>query len=555
LNANRFLTVTGSALLAAGALAAGHAFAALPGCTAGALSALNVPSVTVTSAADVAATATAPEYCHVLGSVASPSGNPNGDGFSFDLPAGWNGRFLMGGGGGFTGSTNGPNVSALSQGYAVASTDTGHTVGNATFAITAPHVRAEGAVIDYFYLAMHNVTVAGKQMTREFYKSPSIKYSYFQGCSTGGRQALMEARRYPEDFDGIIAGDAFSTHHLVLEQLKGELALLQPGAYIPASLAPAIDAAVYAECDAKDGVKDSLIQNPPACGFNPQTIVCGAPGVSPSACLSQAQADALKNYIRPITTGDGHQVIPGYPITDLGGGDGMQIWFLGLTVPVSGSEPWGSPFGPPFSWSFADQTLKYLVYEDPNYDTFNFGMSPDGRIDGRSLELWDKMTRAGNADDPEALQPFLRKGGKLLIYHGFSDGGLSPYRTIDLYKELADRAGGYRDLQRDARLFLVPGMHHCAGGPGPNVFDTLTPLQKWVENGVAPDAIPASHFTGTTVDRTMPLCKFPEQARYSGKGDVKNAANWSCPDHDRSLLHIGPNGAEAGLSAGEESDD
>ena len=545
-------TIVGVGLIAAALAAAPAAQAAIPGCTTAAVSALGVPGVAITSATDVAAAPPAPEYCHVLGSVASPSGNPTGDGFALDLPANWSGRFLMSGGGGFVGSVNAPNPSALAQGFAVASTDTGHRGGNASFALTAPHVPAQGAITDYFYLAVHNVTEAGKRLATSFYGATGIRFSYFQGCSTGGRQALMEAERFPDDFDGIIAGDAFMTHHLVLAQLKGELALLEPpGAFIARSQLDAIDAAVYADCDARDGVKDNLIQNPQACEFEPKRLLCGKNGNVPPNCLTQDQVGALRNYIRPITDEKGRVILPGYPVSDLGGPDGMALWFLGAAPPVNfaGPEPWTNP---PLSWSFADQTLKYFVFQDPSFNTFTFGLSPEGVIDAPSLAIYDQMTSAGNADDPEALRAYLNRGKKLLIYHGFSDGGLSPFPMIQFYKDLADGTPKhYRGLQESARLFLVPGMHHCAGGPGPNVFDTLTPLADWVESDVPPNGIIASHFAGNNranaVDRTMPLCMFPQQARYSGHGNVNDAANWSCPDGDHSLLKVGRDGSDAGL--------
>src|SRR5262249_42625078 len=157
-------------------------------------------------------------------------------------------------------------------------------------------------------------------------------------------------------------------------------------------------------------------------------------------------------------------------------------------------QPWTSP---PFSWNFADQTLRYLVFQDPSFNTFDFGMTNEGVIDSGSLAIYDQMTAAGNVDDLEALQAYLSRGKKLLIYHGFSDGGLTPYPTIQLYKDLAQtHPKHYGGLQQSARLFMVPGMHHCSGGPGPNVFDTLTPIQQWVENDVAPNGIVATHFVG-----------------------------------------------------------
>jgi feruloyl esterase len=238
-------------------------------------------------------------------------------------------------------------------------------------------------------------------------------------------------------------------------------------------------------------------------------------------------------------------------VSDLAGSDGMALWFLGSAPPVNftGPQPWTSP---PFSWFFADQTLKYLVFQDPNFNTFDFGLSNTGVIDSGSLAIYDQMTAAGNGDDAEALRAYLNRGKKLIIYHGFSDGGLSPLPMIQFYKDLAQETPKhFEGLQESARLFMVPGMHHCSGGPGPNVFDTLTPLQQWVENDVAPNGIIATHFVGNNrnnpADRTMPLCMFPQQARYSGRGDKNDAANWSCPDGDEKLLKIGKNGSDAGL--------
>ena len=218
------------------------------------------------------------------------------------------------------------------------------------------------------------------------------------------------------------------THRLVLQQLKGELALLEPPtAFLSAPQVAAIDAAVYADCDARDGVQDNLIQNPQACEFEAKRLLCGKNGNVAPSCLTQDQVDAVKNYIRPITDHKRRVILPGYPVSDLAGSDGMAVWFLGSSPPVNftGPQPWTSP---PFSWFFADQTLKYLVFQDPNFNAFDFGLSNTGVIDSGSLAIYDQMTAAGNGDDAEALRAYLNRGKKLIIYHGFSDGGLSPSR-------------------------------------------------------------------------------------------------------------------------------
>jgi feruloyl esterase len=316
-----------------------------------------------------------------------------------------------------------------------------------------------------------------------------------------------------------------------------------------------IDTAVYASCDAADGVADHLIQNPAVCAFDPNTLVTPSCTASDLTCLTAEQAITLRSYFSPLRNQRGHVIYPGESVSDLGGPGGAALWTIGFTPPIdfTAKEPWGGTgFAPaPLSWQFVDHITQFLVERDPSFDVRTFDVSLGGVVSDAALGLWDRRTEAGDGDVPTNFESFIKLGKKLVIYHGYSDPALPAFRTIQFYRDLEQSTrGGYRELQDNVRLFMVPGMQHCGGGPGPNTFDTLTALENWVERGVAPDSLIAAHFTGDTVDRTMPLCKFPEQARYSGAGDVDDAANWSCPVNDRGLLDIGPNGALAGLSHG-----
>jgi feruloyl esterase len=240
---------------------------------------------------------------------------------------------------------------------------------------------------------------------------------------------------------------------------------------------------------------------------------------------------------------------------------GMDFWTTGVVPPTVGfnaPEPWdNSGFTPsPIGWQFTDHFIQYVVERDPNFDMRTY-VHKTGEVSDAELRLFDRRSEAGDGDVPEKLLRFIEKGKKLIIYHGTSDPALAATRTMKYYEDLAEKAEmSYGQLQENVRLFMVPGMHHCVGGPGPNFFDTLTPLDNWVDHGVKPDAILATHFVNNTppaVDRTMPLCKFPEEARYMG-GDVNSATSWSCPANDRGMLDVGANGKSAGLSADQMRD-
>jgi feruloyl esterase len=518
-------------------------------CKAAALSALRVPNMTITSATDVPAAAPNPQYCDVNGSVATSGegAGPNSAGFEAMLPANWNGKFIFNGVGGLAGSLNSSanpvdQALFLSRGYATAITDTGHQSADPTWEFTSPGEPNTPKVIDYFYRAVHEVTLAAKQLVKDYYHTATISHSYFDGCSNGGKMGLLEAMRFPSDYDGVISGspwlDPVGTS---LWSLKNTKALLD--AYIPLPVFATVGAAIAKQCDATDGVSDGLIQNPAKCSFNPDALV--------PETLTQKQADALKLILKPVRDEKGNVIYPGSSVGNLGQDNRSPRGPVNqLETPAANpasARPWGDAT-PPGNWNLATGILLALGYYDTRVD-LNHAIENNGVVQPDPLKLVYERLAADIPDDPSRYGAFFAAGGKLLIYHGYEDLIISPYSSIWFYEDLAEKNGGYEKLQGHARLFMAPGMQHCVGGSGPNTFDTLSALEKWVEKGAAPDAIVASHSTNNVVDRTMPLCRFPEQARYKGSGDVTDSANWTCPQQDQSLLAVGLNGTQAGVDA------
>lgn len=536
----------------------GAASAATSPCSAASINALRVSRMTVTSATDVPAAAANPEYCDVRGSVDTGGNQAR---FRIQLPVNWNQKLLFYGVGGTGGSELASSANpvdsakALGKGYATAITDTGHQNTNnadASFALTAPGSVNKAALDDYLFRAAHQVTVAAKDLLKSFYGTRPAR-AYFDGCSNGGRMGLIEATRYPKDYDGIIAGDPTVSQLQVLALLKGAKAFLNPvGARIPVAMLPVIDAAYTASCDAVDGVTDGLVQNTARCSFDPQTLVCA--GGNASNCLTQDQANGLKNYLRPLTDEKGNVVVRAFSGSDLSEGN-IQTYALGPNAPIdpNAAEPWGT-LQPARGWALGDTFVKYVVERDPDFNTQDFQVSVDGVVARDALKLYASRTQKGTADNPDDYKDFLRGGRKLILYHGLGDKALSPYVTMKLYAGLADAQGGYDRLQQSARLFIAPGMQHCGGGHGPNSFDTLTALENWVENGVAPDSLLATHFMNNNralpADRTMPLCAFPVEATYKGSGNVNDAANWTCTQNER-MLEVGTEGVQAGVGSEE----
>jgi pimeloyl-ACP methyl ester carboxylesterase len=520
-------------------------------CTVDALTALEVHKMTVASATDVPAAGQLPAFCDVKGSVETEG---NSAGFEIRLPANWNGKFVFFGVGGLGGNTI-PSASrtevegSLRDGYASAVTDTGHTAAptDASWALISPGVPNTPKLLDYYYRAAHEVAVAAKQLVMAFFSAKEIKRAYFDGCSNGGRMALMEAERYPDDYDGIVAGAPFMNAAAIFPTVMRD-GHLSSSNFIPGSALDAVDQAVNASCDASDGARDGLIQNPAMCAFNTKSLVCK--GDSTATCLTQPQADSLQPYFRAVRDSHGNLLYPGWSVSDLSGRAGAAFWTFGREKPdFDRADLWTT--NAPLGWLFAQNIIRYMVELDPKYNVRTFDVNTDGVVGDAALKLFNERMELLAVGDPAKLQAFRDKGKKLLMYHGFSDPALSPFRTIELYEQLATAtSGSYPNLQKSVRLFMVPGMQHCGGGPGPNSFVMLPALDKWVDAGAAPEQILATKYLNDDpsqgVARTMPLCKFPQQAKYKGAGDVNDAASWFCADQP-SLLSVGLNGVEAGL--------
>ena len=428
-----------------------------------------------------------PEFCRVQATL-TPSADSDIK-VEVWLPAsGWNGKFQAVGNGGWAGIISyGPLGAAVRGGYAAASTDTGHVGGSASFALGHPE-----KLTDFAYRAVHEMTITSKAIIANFY-GDGPRYSYWNGCSTGGRQGLKEAQKFPADFDGIIAGAPanYQMHLGVWSVAVAQAVHKEPASYIPPEKYPAIHKAVLEACDSLDGLRDGLIQDPTRCHFDPKTIQCA--GEDSPACLTAPQVEAARKIYTPLKNSrTGEEIFPGLePGSELG---------------------WAGPAGPNAA-AVATDTFTYLVYKDPNWDWHTLNPDTDtARADKNDNGLIDAI-------DPN-LKPFFSHKGKLIMYHGWNDPLIAPGNSVNYYKA----ATGSDSI----RLFMVPGMGHCGGGEGPNTFDMVTALEQWVEQGHAPEQIIASHSQNGTVDRTRPLCPYPQVARYKGSGSIDEAANFSC---------------------------
>jgi feruloyl esterase len=498
-------------------------------------------------------------YCEVIGAIpTSTYGQAGLVEFEVALPAAWNGRFVFAGGGGYVGSLSVGAADfpvALEEGYAAATTDAGHESAlgalaelDGSYALLADGQPNQAGREDFSYRAVHLSTVVSQALTEAYYETSSMK-SYFDGCSTGGRQAMVEAQKFPNDYNGIVAGDPAIGIPIAGFSWNEQALLASSDDYLPPAQVELLDQAVLSECDGLDGVVDGLIQDPRKCHFNPATIKCSSSVTT--NCLTAGQVATVEAFYSGAKTKLGLQLYPGYTASDPGGDDGWEEWSTGFTTPEFGvPDPWGASPLPefeeaPFQWTFQDQFMKYYLFDNPDADSLSFNF-------GDSDEVFNLVQLStayqGNGQNPN-LTPFFAHGGKLLMYHGWSDPALTPFVSVDYYNAAAQLANGnrgympvsrnvppdvYDRLRENARLFMVPGMHHCEGGPGPNVFDSLTPLVEWEESGTAPDNIIAAHYENNDlsepIDRTMPLCAYPETAVYDGTGNVDVASSWTCEE-------------------------
>jgi Tannase and feruloyl esterase len=438
--------------------------------------------------------ATLPAFCRVQATL-KPSSDSDIKVEVWMPASGWNGKLQSVGNGGWAGTISYPALAtAVAKGYASASTDTGHSTPGASFATDHPE-----KLIDYSYRAVHEMTVQAKVLLGAFYGS-GPKLSMWNGCSTGGRQGVIEASRYPADYDAIIAG-AIPVTSPRLHAARVHLAQVvhrSTASFIPAEKYPAIHEAALAACDLDDGVKDGVIGDPRRCKFDPKMIECK--GADNASCLTPEQVETAKALYSPLKD----------PRT--GATLSFQLYHPGSEL------VWATLAGPePFQ--IAVEAFKDIVFKNPNWDWHAFNPSAD-------YELVE--TRLSGFNPPSAnLKPFFDHGGKLLMYHGWADQQVAPLNTVSYYDAVMN-AVGRNAAGKSIALYMIPGMGHCQGGAGTDTFDKVAAIEQWVGSGRAPSQIVATHQTAGKADRARPLCQYPQIAKYKGTGNVDDAASFAC---------------------------
>jgi feruloyl esterase len=488
------------------------------------LTSMELKDTAIMSAAVIPAAGTIPEYCKVLGSIHNlPQSTIL---FEVSMPTSkWNGKYFVAGGGGYNGVI--PRLTqALAEGYAAAGSDTGHEAKDANWALN--NLDAQN---NYAYLATHVVTLIGKQILRNFYNQRERR-SYFVGCSNGGKMALAEIQRYPDDFDAAISGDPVIDRTKLMMQYAWNAQALA-AAPIPPAKIPAIEKATMSACHESGGAINGLLMTPGRCKFDPKLMICPS-GNGPN-CLTAGQAQALQKILSGPVNSAGVKLHPGFIP---GHEDDYQAFLTGDGTDAA---------KPASTWALADIFMRQFVFGS-NFDLvrqFNFDSS---------LAALVPLAAAQDNARPD-LSEFRARGGKLILYHGWADHSITPLRTIEYYEDVIETMGNGRGEEQGEpnayavmdfmRLFMVPGMHHCANGPGPNVFgganqglppqldaqhDIVMALDHWVEDGVAPEKIMASHLTNGNVDRTLALCPYPQAPVFNGSGDANFAENYHCED-------------------------
>lgn len=478
------------------------------------LAGVDLPELVRLTARSVPADGAVPAHCRLDGVLAPAIG------FEVNLPAAWNGRFYMIGNGGLAGQepddprNAAARAAALAHGFAMASTNTGHDARKepgGTFVVSNPQ-----KAIDYAYRAVHLTATTAKQVVDRYYGRPAA-HSYWNSCSNGGRQGLLEAERYPKDFDGIVANAPWIDQTgFTVAALWNQRALTET----PVSTAKIALVAqrVMAKCDAVDGLADGLIDDPRNCSFEVAKDVPMCPAGTDSAdCLTPAQAAAVQKVYDGPHTSAGKSLFPGYMVGSEAlapGRNGTRAsGWTNLILPAR-------PGAKPADFSLADSIMRYLVFQPPrpDYDYHRFDFDKDSRL----LARWGKIADATDTN----LRAFRKRGGKLIITHGWADPILEPLESVRYYRQ-AVAANGPKGTDF-LRLFMVPGMSHCAGGVGPDQYDAVTAVIDWVEKGAAPERIVARKIVSGKTVRSRPLCPYPQVARYVGKGSVDDAADFQC---------------------------
>jgi feruloyl esterase len=467
------------------------------------LRALSLPNTTIDSAVVDAG------ICRVVAAVTHP---PAGDRVTvwLALPMqGWNGRFQGMGGGGFSGGSAASTRAPAAARFAAGATDTGHPGASGSFALDADGRHAWTLIRDNAYLGVHEMTVTGKAVAEALYGA-APRRAYFNGCSTGGRQGQMEAQRYPADYDGILSGaPAINWTKLHVAQLWGTMVMLEAKHVVPPCKLAAATAAAVASCDALDGVKDGVLDDPTRCAWDPKALVGSAPGEGECGEFTAADADVVREIWAGPRRRDGSRLWYGLPR----GAD-----FGGLTQ-VSGTPPTVRPNPITLEWA------RYFLTQNPRWDA--------GALTRELYEqLWDQSVEEFSAviatDSPD-LSAFRDRGGKIVLWHGWADPLIYPQGTIDYYERVRRQLGGARGADGFVRLFLAPGVGHCAGGPGPQPTGAFDAVVRWVEEGRAPQTLTAARRDpGGQVVRTRPLCPYPSAARYRGSGSTDDAASFEC---------------------------
>jgi feruloyl esterase len=411
------------------------------------------------------------------------------------LTSGWNGKLQSVGNGAWAGTISYPAMAtALAAGYAAASTDTGHSGGNADFIVGHPE-----KLIDFEQRAVHEMTGAAKAIAEGFYgRAP--RRAYFNGCSTGGRQALTEVQRYPADYDAIVAG---APANFAKRQTFGQIWLWQATHKDAASVLTAdkykvLHKAVIEACDALDGVKDGVLENPTQCRFDPQATQCrNSEGPD---CLTAPQVEAARKIYAGASNSRTHDTIyPGLqPGSELGWGQSVA------------AQPVG----------YATDFFKYIVFRNAQWEPASLNFDSD-------IALTDKVATGLNAVDAD-LTTFIAHGGKLLIYQGWSDPGIPPQNAVNYYRSVLAATPDKKAVRESVRAFMVPGMGHCGGGEGTSTFDMVGAVDRWVETRAAPAQIVASRVVDGQVVRTRPLCPYPQTAVFKGNGSTDDASSFVC---------------------------
>jgi feruloyl esterase len=442
-----------------------------------------------------------PAFCEVTG-VVSPVADSHIQ-VVYRLPDDWNGKLLGLGGGGWAGNTRLETAApGLAKGYATAQTDAGHS---STSVWDTSWAASQAEVDDFAHRAIHLMTSTGKSVLAKYY-GQAQKRAYFQGCSTGGRQALMEVQRYPDDYDGVISGAPVYTLTTQTMALLRSQAFSQPGASLSEAAATRLNDAVLAACDTKDGIEDGIITDPRSCKFDPAVIQC-KPGESDGKCLTPAQVTAVRTVYAGVKAPDGEYA--SFPLSR--GSEGGWSRFIATDKPADQTA---------LATTAAGAGLGGLVprlFGVASFDLTRFSAAHDFATVRKSAFAKEYEAKSSN------IGPFFEHGGKLILWHGFDDPGPSPLATIEYYQKVEKATGAAANS--DLRFYLLPGVYHCRGGPGADQFDSLAAIDAWVDQGKAPETLLA-----TRADHKLsrPLCRYPALPHYKGGGDPRSAESFEC---------------------------